>query len=528
MAKSGKAFAGSRQLRRGIGYLSAVAGLALGYRLLIVLIYQIPLPMGIAVHPIWPPAAYTELSLLLFGLKFWPAVTLGSLLNSALSGSDAGVSVMAAMNNTLQAVLAVWLLRRVDFSLRIDRIRDVGSLLFLGALIPSTLSATIGMLTCCLANMTSWSDFGLSWFTWWMGNVGGILIWVPTILILLEYPHKLFIRQDYSLLWVMSLSLMCWSVLAAPYRMAIAPFPLEYLPYTLILLGAIRFGRPGAALSILITTGFAVWGFIQEQGPFFLSTEPQFAILALQAYVCVVVITVLALTASVEELEKARLELQAEQEKSEQLLLNILPQPITTRLKQDNHTTIADHFAEATVLFADIVNFTRLSTELSAQELVAWLNEIFSIFDDLADKHGLEKIKTIGDAYMVAGGLPEHRDDHAIAIAEMALDMQAALMEFRQKHDRPFTMRIGINTGPVVAGVIGKRKFIYDLWGDTVNTASRMESSGIAGEIQVTPRTYDVLQHRYHFEKRGSVAVKGKGQMETYLLRERKEVQLGV
>ncbi|HEY9887172.1 MAG TPA: adenylate/guanylate cyclase domain-containing protein, partial [Candidatus Obscuribacterales bacterium] len=310
-------------------------------------------------------------------------------------------------------------------------------------------------------------------------------------------------------------------IFAAPSRTEIFPVPLEYLPFPFIAWGALRFGAPGAAIAIVLTMGLAGWGVIQNIGPFsYFSANSEQAILALQFYLCVLVITTLSLTASVAEREKARRELQLEKEKSEQLLLNILPQPIATRLKRQQGT-IADHFAEATVLFADIVDFTRLSTELAPQALVVLLNEIFSTFDDLAEKHGLEKIKTIGDAYMVVGGLPEHRHDHAPAIAAMALDMQRAIAAFSQKHQRPFVMRIGINTGPVIAGVIGQKKFIYDLWGDTVNIASRMESTGIAGEIQVTQSTYEALKDHYSFDCRGPIAVKGKGMMLTYLMRDR-------
>lgn len=217
---------------------------------------------------------------------------------------------------------------------------------------------------------------------------------------------------------------------------------------------------------------------------------------------------------------QARL-LQEEREKSERLLLNILPHSIAEQLKEQQ-MTIADNFAEATVLFADIAGFTKLSTQMSPKEIVGLLNDIFSRFDELVELHGLEKIKTIGDAYMVVGGLPIHRPDHAAAIADMALDMQQKIAEFNRQKKQSFTMRIGINTGPVVAGVIGIKKFIYDLWGDTVNTASRMESHGIAGQIQVTESTYEVLQDQYLFEDRGIIEIKGKGTMQTYLLLGRK------
>ncbi|MEG5171724.1 adenylate/guanylate cyclase domain-containing protein [Microcoleus sp. B3-D7] len=219
--------------------------------------------------------------------------------------------------------------------------------------------------------------------------------------------------------------------------------------------------------------------------------------------------------------KQAEAALRLEQEKSDRLLLNVLPQPIADRLKQDQ-SIIADTFAEVTVLFADIVGFTTISSQISPPELVSLLNDIFSTFDRLAEKHGLEKIKTIGDAYMVVGGLPMPRRDHAEAIAQMAIDMQQAIMDFSHTHNQDFSIRIGINSGPVVAGVIGIKKFIYDLWGDTVNTASRMESHGLPGCIQVTSAIYDILQDKYIFESRGAIEVKGKGQMTTYLLKCRK------
>lgn len=213
--------------------------------------------------------------------------------------------------------------------------------------------------------------------------------------------------------------------------------------------------------------------------------------------------------------------LQEEQEKSERLLLSILPKSVAEQLKQ-NSSTIADTFPEATVLFADIVGFTQLSTQRSAIEIVSLLNKIFSAFDQLADLHGLEKIKTIGDAYMVVGGLPTPNELHAAAIASMALDMQLAIDDFNQETGESFKIRIGISTGPVVAGVIGTRKFIYDLWGDTVNMASRMESQGLAGCIQVTTSTYDRLFDKYWFEERGAIEVRGKGEMVTYWLKGKK------
>jgi class 3 adenylate cyclase len=217
------------------------------------------------------------------------------------------------------------------------------------------------------------------------------------------------------------------------------------------------------------------------------------------------------------EAVRTRRALGLEQEKSERLLLNVLPASIAARLKQ-TEGVIADAFPDATVLFADIVDFTPRSQQIAPAQVVQVLNELFSVFDQLARQRGLEKIKTIGDAYMVAGGLPDPRPDHVEAVAEMALAMREEVARRSDPSGRPLQVRIGIDTGPVVAGVIGTSKFSYDLWGDTVNTASRMESDGVAGCIQVTARTWKRLRDGYRFERRGSIQVKGKGEMVTYFL----------
>jgi adenylate cyclase len=213
--------------------------------------------------------------------------------------------------------------------------------------------------------------------------------------------------------------------------------------------------------------------------------------------------------------------LQEEHVRSERLLHNILPVSIAEKLKRDTGT-IAEGFADVSVLFADIVGFTTYCASLPPGETVDVLNEIFSCFDALAYRHGLEKIKTIGDAYMVAAGLPIPRPDHVRAAADMALDMQAEIHRYNRDHGSTFRLRIGIHTGPVVAGVIGAQKFSYDLWGDTVNTASRMESQGMEDSIQVTSVTFERLQHLYLLEERGILPIKGKGAMTTYLLKGRR------
>jgi adenylate cyclase len=209
--------------------------------------------------------------------------------------------------------------------------------------------------------------------------------------------------------------------------------------------------------------------------------------------------------------------LRLEQEKSENLLLNILPKEIAAILKNESRT-IADHFEGASILFADMVGFTPLSARMAPAEMVDLLNEVFSFFDSLVDKYQVEKIRTIGDSYMVASGVPRPRPDHAYALAQMALEMRSYISSYPSCVDRNLNFRIGINSGPVVAGVIGRKKFIYDLWGDAVNTASRMESHSEAGKIQITRETFELIKDEFICERRGTVEVKGKGEMETWYL----------
>ncbi|MBI5607696.1 MAG: adenylate/guanylate cyclase domain-containing protein [Deltaproteobacteria bacterium] len=218
-----------------------------------------------------------------------------------------------------------------------------------------------------------------------------------------------------------------------------------------------------------------------------------------------------------EELRTKSAALAVAHDKAERLLLNVLPRSIADRLRED-HRSIADGFESVTVLFADVAGFTPLSEALPPSELVQFLNDLFSKFDQLAEDLGLEKIKTIGDAYMVAGGLPEPRRDHAQAVVQMGLAMAQVAAQTRTPTGQPLQLRIGINTGPVVAGVIGQRKFIYDLWGDTVNLASRMESHGVAGRVQVTEATLRALGGQFHAEPRGEIDVKGKGKVAAFLV----------
>jgi guanylate cyclase len=203
--------------------------------------------------------------------------------------------------------------------------------------------------------------------------------------------------------------------------------------------------------------------------------------------------------------------------RADNLLLNILPGPIALRLKESSET-IADAYGEVTVLFADIVGSTPLFSRLDPAEAVDWLNEVFTMFDQLAEKYGLEKIRTIGDSYMVASGVPTPRADHAQAMALFALELTRRLEEMPARYGRRLSFRVGINSGPLVAGVIGRSKFQYDLWGDTVNVASRMESHGVAGKVHITNATYQLLKDDFECISRGEVQIKGKGSMETWFI----------
>jgi guanylate cyclase len=232
------------------------------------------------------------------------------------------------------------------------------------------------------------------------------------------------------------------------------------------------------------------------------------------------VFTLLALFAK--QRRDALVELKEEQAKAENLLLNILPTSIAQRLK-DQAQPIADQFATASILFADVVDFTPFSEHMSAAEVVGVLDRLFSHFDALVEHYRLEKIKTIGDAYMVAAGIPKPRADHAQALAQMALDMLDVMRSSQDISPLGLELRVGINSGPVVAGVIGRKRFLYDLWGDAVNTASRMESHGTPGHIQITRATYELVKDEFVCEPRGPVSVKGKGQMETWYLLARRQ-----
>jgi class 3 adenylate cyclase/integral membrane sensor domain MASE1 len=499
---------------------------AAGYLIVAKLSYRV-LETSETVLPIWPPAGYSQGILLVTGSTLAPGITLGSLAQTLTSpGHTWHRDLVAAVNNTLQPLLGLWLLRRVGFANPMRRLKDVGAFVGLGAVVPAVSSATVGVTYFAVTGYLSWGSYGAAWLSWWISNVTGVVVITPLIATWRRGVKRFrtFYAPPLIALWLGLLVGLSWFVFCDPIRLEKAPYPLEYVLFPVVIWGALRLGPLGAAVGTAVVAVIATGGITQGQGPFLLTAkDPTQAVLSLQAYICVLAFTALILAAVVAEREQARAALEQEKEKSEQLLLNILPLPIATRLKR-GRGTIADHFAEVTVLFADIVEFTQLSASLSPQELVALLNEIFSEFDQLAELHQLEKIKTIGDAYMVVGGIPYERDDHAQAVADMALDMQTVAQQFSDRTGQSFRLRIGINTGPVVAGVIGTKKFIYDLWGDTVNTASRMEAFGVAEHIQVTAATYDRLKDSYDLEPRGEVWVKGKGHLPTYFLRQKRAV----
>jgi adenylate cyclase len=290
-------------------------------------------------------------------------------------------------------------------------------------------------------------------------------------------------------------------------------------------LGALVFGTVRSAtrwyiafVAAFVASGIAgeISGGLSRLPTWFSST-----MLALNVVVgSAIVFTLLALFA--QQRRDALSALQAAQDSAENLLLNILPRAIAEKLKAEPQT-IADQFPAASILFADVADFTRMSDRLPPAEVVGVLDRLFRHFDTLAEKYGVEKIKTIGDCYMVAAGVPSPRPDHAQALACIALDMLAAMRSRDVVGDLGMELRIGINSGPVVAGVIGRKRFLYDLWGDAVNTASRMESQGTPGHIQITRATYELIKDEFACELRGTVSVKGKGDLETWYLLGRRE-----
>lgn len=230
------------------------------------------------------------------------------------------------------------------------------------------------------------------------------------------------------------------------------------------------------------------------------------------------VLVVATIWYAMREIDRAETALAAEYERSESLLANILPAKIAQRLKDPHRDVIADRYDDASVLFADIAGFTQRASDTTPTELVRFLDGLYTDLDTLVDRHGLEKIKTSGDSYMIVSGVPEPRPDHLEALADLALDMVSAVAELTDPNGRRVPLRIGLAAGPVVAGVVGARKFFYDVWGDAVNVAARMETTDVEGRIQVPHNVYERLRDAFVLEERGAVEVKGKGVMQTWYL----------
>jgi adenylate cyclase len=360
-----------------------------------------------------------------------------------------------------------------------------------------------------------WAGLYLS-FGAWSGSVALLYAAISIVSI------ALFARTgNYHLF----LNIQLWDILLAPTLSMIAlggflPGGSPGIWGILAPLGALVFDgvRAGVRWFVAFVTIFLASGFIGVALGIPSPLPEWFSSMLLALNVVVggtIFFTLLALFAK--QREEALTALRSEQQRSEGLLLNILPASIAERLKGETGT-IADQFTAASVLFADVVDFTTRSKDLPAADVVGLLDRLFSHFDTLTERHGLEKIKTIGDAYMVAASVPIRRPDHARAIALLALDMAESVAPDGPCGDLDLQLRIGINSGPVVAGVIGRRKFLYDLWGDAVNIASRMESAGTPGRIQVTRHTYELLKDEFELEPRGTIAVKGMGEMETWYL----------
>jgi class 3 adenylate cyclase len=313
-----------------------------------------------------------------------------------------------------------------------------------------------------------------------------------------------------------AIGLYSWSTVAA---VLLTPIPRTYTSVGTVLLmlglvGVIRVRFRSALLTALATFPIvAVALLLKRESWGVLAFEE----LSLFTYGILIVTVAFALERSKRTEFLANRELGAERQRSDDLLHNILPKSIAQRLRE-NPTAIAESVDNATVLFADIVGFTPFSSELPPAEVVELLDLLFGKFDDLCEDRGIEKVKTIGDAYMAVAGIPRPDPDHAASIVECALDMQRAATAIAPLWPTDLKLRIGISSGPVVAGVIGRRRFAYDLWGDTVNTASRMESHGLPNRIQVSESTYELLKNRYAFSDRQEMDVKGKGPMPTYFL----------
>jgi adenylate cyclase len=285
---------------------------------------------------------------------------------------------------------------------------------------------------------------------------------------------------------------------------------------TLLVLGLDHLVLASVLAAVGATTVILLEFFVPEdtgsQPPWAFTTS--FVLTVITAWILLVA----TLWYALREIRRTRLAMEAEYERSERLLTNILPEPIADRLKDPTRTVIADKYDDASILFADIAGYTKRASDTSPTDLVRFLDRLYTNLDALVDRHGLEKVKTSGDSYMVVSGVPQPRPDHIEALACLALDMAEAVTDLKDPHGREVPLRIGLAAGPVVAGVVGARKFFYDVWGDAVNVASRMETTDVEGRIQVPQNVYERLNDTFVLEERGAVDIKGKGVMHTWYL----------
>ncbi len=511
------------------------------------------------ITPVWPVSGIALAALLLFGRRLAPGIFLGALtLHLASHGLNGlnllGGSCIGLGNMLTTAVLAGLIQRKITVDKLLERSRHV--FWFVGLILPIPIvSATIGVTVLYLTGITPVQHYAASWWTWGVSNLFGILIVTPAMVAWQPGRSGRLRPHGQRIAEVLLMTI----AIVAIYGLSFwANTQLWHLLIPIVVWSAFRFGPRGTTLLIVLITTMEVFRIVQQSRgiPLDPPMAMNSALLLFQSFIGVITLTTLMLTAVIAErrhaeqgqvranselntltrllqdsnaaltrandelesrVEKRTRALKLEQEKSESLLLNILPKAIAQRLKHEPRP-IANAFDEVTVLFADIVNFSEVSSHVSPRELLQILNQIFSAFDCLSEKYGVEKIKTIGDAYMAVAGVPEPQPRHADVVAQMAIEMLQVIDQLDIPGGYQPSLRIGINTGPVVAGVIGTKKFIYDLWGDTVNVASRMESLGEPNRIQVTEGTYQRLSRRFTFEARGPIEVKGKGPINTYWL----------
>jgi class 3 adenylate cyclase/integral membrane sensor domain MASE1 len=511
------------------------------------------------ITPVWPVSGIALAALLLFGRRLAPGIFIGALALHLASHGVSGLNLIGGSsiglgNMLTTALLADLVQRKINVDQLLARSRHV--FWFVGLILPiPIISATIGVTVLYLTGIIPLAHFGPSWWTWSISNLFGILIVTPAMVAWRPRGTGQIRPNGQRLAEVL---LMTGLIIAIYSLSFFANTQFWHLLIPILIWSAFRFGPRGTTLLIVLISTMEVIRIVyHSRGG--VPLEPPMAmnsaLLLFQSFIGVITLTTLILTAVIAErrhaeqglvsanselntltrllqdsnaaltqandelesrVEVRTRDLRQEREKSESLLLNILPKAIAERLKHEPRP-IANAFDEVTVLFADIVNFSEVSSHVSARQLVQILNQIFSAFDHLSAKYGVEKIKTIGDAYMAVAGVPEPCPHHADIVAQMALEMLQVIQALDIGDYQP-RLRIGLNTGPVVAGVIGTQKFIYDLWGDTVNVASRMESLGEPNRIQMAEGTYQRLSPQFVCKARGQIEVKGKGLIPTYWL----------